>query len=83
MVLLSEYAASLPPAEKSRYINKLERCRMEKDPYVVQDDWHTECDRLPDLAWHDITSYMVCTPSPYTKESIKASYWHAIKITYK
>ena len=35
--------------------------------------WSTSPEAVPDLTWSDMVLYMISTPSPYTKEEIKAS----------
>ena len=42
------------------------------DPYAIKESqWSDDPVTIPLLQWSDVILYMVSTPSPYTKESIK------------
>ena len=35
-------------------------------------DWHEDVAFLPDITWRDVETYLIDTPSEYTKESMRA-----------
>lgn len=74
---LSQYALELPKASRERYISKVKDVGLASDPYSLK-DWIREPEHVPNLAWSDVLMYMVATPSPYTKQTIKVMYF-----TYK
>ena len=72
MSVLSEYYAKLSDESKRRYIEKMRSCGIRNDPYVIENEqWEESPDIIPRLTWSDFMLYMISTPSPYTKESIK------------
>ena len=66
----SEYLCSLSNEAKQRYEKKVASTALTVDPYVI-DDWTEASETIPQLAWSDVSLYMVSTPSPYTKEALK------------
>ena len=64
----SEYFLSLSASSRERYECKV---TSKDDPYAISEVWTESPELIPELQWSDIMLYMVCTPSPHTKESIK------------
>lgn len=83
----SEYILSLNVDSRKRYESKLMSTGLCKDPYALKvDAWCREPDKLPNIAWSDVMMYMVCTPSPHTKEEIKVQltvYSRVVIMIYK
>ena len=69
----SEYLKELSAISKQRYVEKVTLAGLNTNPYCLQDgEWKKNPERLTSLTWSDVMIYMVATPSPYTKESVKA-----------
>ena len=57
---------------KQRYHQKITTTGLQVDPYVIEESqWTREPEEIPLLQWSDVVLYMVSTPSPYTRETIK------------
>ena len=62
----------LSSVSRQRYIKKLTKVGLSNDPYCLESpEWEKDPENLPSLSWSNIMMFMVSTPSPYTKESIK------------
>ena len=69
---LSSYYSGLSAEAKQRYQQKIATTGLKVDPYVIEESqWTREPEEIPLLQWSDIVLYMVSTPSPYTRETIK------------
>ena len=68
----SEYFMQLSAQSKDRYECKVLSCGLSIDPYAIE-DWTESPEFSPRVDWSDMMLYMVSTPSPHTKETIKAS----------
>ena len=74
MQRISEYTQSLSAVSRARYESKVTSTGLNTDPYAIDDSqWSTSPEAVPDLTWSDMVLHMISTPSPYTKEEIKAS----------
>jgi len=68
----SEYFVNLPGDDRHRYESKVVSVGLTSDPYSIKDQgWSETPVTIPDIHWSDFVTYMVDTPSPYTKEEIK------------
>ena len=50
---------------------------LSKDPYVIPDEsWVSEADitTIPDVKWSDMFLYLICKPSPYTRDELRVRY---------
>ena len=72
----SEYFLSLSAGSRERYECKVTSCGLNDDPYAISEGWTESPELIPELQWSDIMLYMVCTPIPHTKESIKGEVKH-------
>lgn len=70
----SQYYAQLESHAKQRYKEKLDGIgRQVDDPYTFGTGLKiTEAQSLPDIEYPDIYNFLINTPSPYTKEELKA-----------
>ena len=70
----SQYYAQLEFDAKQRYKEKLDSiARQVDDPYTFSTGLKiTEAQSLPDIEYPDIYNFLINTPSPYTKEELKA-----------
>ena len=69
----SVYYNQLDQAGKARYKQKLELLQQNEDPYLLaRDCWSTDRALWPAVEFPDICVYLINSPSPYTKESLKA-----------
>ena len=69
----SEYYSTLSSDLKARYTEKVTRAGLKTDPYVIPNKaWTEEPVSVPQVSWSDMFLYMVSTPSPYTKQEMKA-----------
>lgn len=69
------YLKSLNEVDKCHYLSKLqlEDGRVLPDPFQeLVNGWSEDISKLPSLSWRDVSNYLIDTPSPYTKESLKA-----------
>ena len=72
LVKNSEYILQLSSVSRQRYIEKLTKVGLSNDPYCLESpEWEKDPENLPSLSRSDMMMFMVSTPSPYTKESIK------------
>ena len=68
---MSEFTFNLDPPSLQRYKEKL--IAIESiDPYLLEEDFSTCVDDLPDITYPDIVNYLVFHPSPYSAEDMKA-----------
>ena len=69
----SELYLQLDPLGKTRYKEKLKMLQLCTDPYLVdRNAWSTEKSLFPQIEFPDIFVYLISSPSPYTKEALKA-----------
>lgn len=71
----SGYFHELPQDAKKRYQEKLDMLGpMANDPYaaVPGDLWSTDSMLWPKVEYPDVYNYLINTPSPYTKDELKA-----------
>lgn len=70
----SHYFENLENDDKDRYIKKLTLTdgTLLPDPYNISTGWESDVLRLPDITWPDICSYLIDTPSDFTKDKLKA-----------
>ena len=67
LVKRSEYLTKLSSEARKRFVSKVVIAGLNIDPVI--DKWSEI--RNYGSQWSDVVLYMVSTPSPYTKESIK------------
>ena len=69
----SEYVSSLTDEERRNYFKKLTTSdgKQLPDPYILE-EWSSDILKLPDIGSRDIDTYLIDTPSPFTKEAMKA-----------
>ena len=66
----SKYYFQLDDTAKGRYVAKMNRIRPNADdPYTFSS---TMPNAMPEVEYPDIYNYLINTPSPYTKEELKA-----------
>ena len=75
--IYSTYYQELPQDAKKRYEEKLNLLgAMVNDPYATvprgSDLWSTDSLMWPKVEYPDIYNYLISTPSPYTKDELKA-----------
>ncbi|KAL5474013.1 hypothetical protein EMCRGX_G028584 [Ephydatia muelleri] len=69
----SDAFKQLDAVGKSRYNEKLGMLGITTDPYMTpKDAWDYNLSRWPDVSFPDICVYFIHTPSPYTKDELKA-----------
>ena len=69
----SEFFKQLDVADKKRYKEKLSKLGLRTDPYLLSgDQWSTSRNVWPSVEFPDICVYLINSPSPYTKEALKA-----------
>ena len=69
----SEFYLQLDSLGKTRYKEKLKMLKLCTDPYLVdKNTWSTEKSLFPSVEFPDIFVYLINSPSPYTKEALKA-----------
>ena len=74
----SDFFKQLDARGKRRYDEKLEILGLCSDPYATtSEDWESDPDYWPNVEFPDIFNYLIDSPSPHTKESLKA-YKHRI-----
>lgn len=71
-----DYYSTLPATEKKRYKEKVEAITKSKfanalDPYKI-DGWIDDISLWPPIEFGSIYSYLIDTPSQFTKEKLKA-----------
>lgn len=79
MEQVSEYYSELSGEAKARYESKVLNSGITVDPYAIRDDfWVKEMDvaNIPEVKWSDMFMYLICTPSPYTREEMKVCVMH-------
>ena len=77
MERVSEYWLSLPADTRERYQCRVSSTGLRFDPYAIEfGEWTETPEIIPAEQWSDIMLYMVCTPSPYTREEIKVNFYH-------
>ena len=70
----SEYYKNLNQENREKYKKKLTldyRTTL-PDPYSVEGSWSSGLKDLPSITWIDMHTYLIDTPSEYTKEKLKA-----------
>ena len=71
-----DYTQGLSVVARDRYESKVLQAGLDTDPYSMDDSkWFETPDVMQNTSWSDLMLYMTSTPSPYTKEEIKASYF--------
>ena len=66
------YIETLYGEALARYKKKLELIDG-VDPYQInKKDWSSDEEKLPAISYPDLLSYLLFTPSPYSKEDLKA-----------
>ena len=69
----SDFFKQLDAADKKRYKEKLSKLGLRIDPYLMDaDQWSTSRNVWPSVEFPDICVYLLNSPSPYTKEALKA-----------
>ena len=68
----SDYLKSLPETEKTSYKAKLTLSHgfALPDPFAIE-EWSDNTSKIPEVTYPDIYSYLVDTPSEFTKEKMK------------
>ena len=69
----TEYYSLLTNEDKVRYDGKLMLANGIKleDPYSMTEGWSNDITKLPNVAWTDLTNFLIETPSIYTKEAVE------------
>ena len=58
---------------KHRYNEKLDMLHLKADPYTFSyEEWSSDISLWPEVEYPDIYDYLINTPSPYTKDELKA-----------
>ena len=72
--VVSEYYQQLTETARKRYDEKLDMIGVLCDPYAKKNQapWSTESTTWPEVEYPDVYNYLVSTPSPYTKQEMKA-----------
>ncbi|XP_072041956.1 uncharacterized protein [Amphiura filiformis] len=61
------------PRDKKRYMEKINKCQLKKDPYAYDaKEFDRNPAQIPNIRQCDLSCYMVHTPSSYTREETKA-----------
>ena len=69
----SDFFKQLDAADKKRYKEKLSKLGLRTDLYLMDtDQWSTSRNVWPSVEFPDICVYLLNSPSPYTKEALKA-----------
>ena len=69
----STFFKELSKEDKVRYKEKMTMLGMRTDPYLLPtDEWSTNKKVWPTVEFPDICVYLLNSPSPYTKEALKA-----------
>ena len=69
----SDFFKQLDATDKKRYKEKLSKLGLHIDPYLMNaDQWSTSRNVWPSVEFPDICIYLLNSPSPYTKEALKA-----------
>ena len=69
----SEFYKQLDNKGKERYKTKLRMAGTDEDPYLIpRSEWSTSKDLWPCVDFPDIYVYLINSPSPHTKDSLKA-----------
>jgi len=68
----SEYFNNLLGEDKHTYESKVISAGLDSDPYSITDsEWSETPMKISDIHWSGFVTYMVDTPSPYTKKETK------------
>ena len=69
----TDFFKQLDARGKRRYHEKLEVLGLCSDPYATtSENWESDPDSWPNVEFPDILNYLINSPSPHTKESLKA-----------
>ena len=69
----SEYFRQLSDDDRLRYNEKMAKLELQTDPYLLSiDQWTPERSHWPSVEYPDICVYLINSPSPYTKQALKA-----------
>ena len=70
----SDYYKKLSDDDKKQYKKKLtlSNGKLVPDPYSIKNGWNDDVSKLPDVGWPDIYTYLIETPSEFTKDKLKA-----------
>lgn len=70
----SAYFDNLEADDQQQYTKKLtlNNGRILEDPFSITEGWIADITRLPDISWPDIYTYLIETPSEFTKDKLKA-----------
>ncbi len=71
----SDYFSQLDESAKLRYSEKLNSIGLQVDDpytYTTSRESFTETDTVPNIEYPDIYNFFINSPSPYTKEELKA-----------
>ena len=69
----SIYYQELSKEAKRRYNEKLDMLHLKADPYTFsREEWSSDISFWPEVEYPDIYNYLINTPSPYTKDELKA-----------
>ena len=64
------------PAAKKRYLEKIEKCKLPKDPYAYNlKEFDQQPAVIPQIRSCDLTMYMVHSVSQYTREETKVTFY--------
>ena len=68
----SKYIDTLNGEALARYNKKLELIDGVHPYQINKKDWSSDKEKLPAISYPDLLSYLLFTPSPYSKEDLKA-----------
>ena len=70
---MSQFYRQLDSVGKRRYREKLDMLHLDMDPYLTAPDvWIGSPESWPDVTFPDICTYLLFSPSPCTKDDLKA-----------
>ena len=69
----SVYYQELSKEAKCQYNEKLDMLHLKAGPYTFsREEWSSDISLWPEVEYPDIYNYLINTPSPYTKDELKA-----------